>query len=90
MTNKFALRYAMVISVPALIVSGIIELCTAVTAVSIASAIIGLIISAVIAFFAVKILIYVIKNKQLMLFAIYDIAIGVVTLVIGIIELVIK
>ncbi|MGN0521667.1 MAG: undecaprenyl-diphosphate phosphatase [Eubacterium sp.] len=90
MSSKYALRYSMVMSVPVLIVMGIIELCTGVTKISIVSAIMGLIISVLIAFFTVKLFIHLIENKKLRYFAIYDIAIGLLCFVIGIFEIVTK
>lgn len=90
MSDKYAVRYSMVLSSMALLVMGIIELCTAVTKINIISAIIGLVISAVITFFAVKILLFVIKNKALKYFAWYDITLGIICFVIGIFEIVIK
>ena len=90
MSDKYAVRYSMVLSSMVLLVMGIIELCTAVTKINIISAIIGLVISAVITFFAVKILLFVIKNKALKYFAWYDITLGIICFVIGIFEIVIK
>lgn len=90
MNEKNALRYSVVMSVMILLVMGIIELCTAVTKITILSAVIGLIIAAAVSFFASKLLIFVIKDKKLRLFGIYDSAIGLIILVIGIFQVVIK
>lgn len=90
MSEKYALRYAAVLSVPVLITAGIIELCTAVTKVGVFSAILGLIIAAAVSFFAVKLFIFVLKNKALKYFAYYDIAVGLIILIIGIFEIVVK
>lgn len=90
MSDKYALRYSMVLSTMVLIVMGIIEVCIGVTKISIISAVIGLIISAVITYFAVKVMIFVIKNKALKYFAWYDIVLGALCFVIGIFEIVIK
>lgn len=90
MSDKYALRYSMVLSTMILLVMGVIEICVGVTKVSIISAVIALAVSALTAFFAVKILLYVIKNKNLKFFAWYDIAIGFVCVLIGIFEIVIK
>lgn len=90
MSQKYALRYAVTMSVPTLVVMGIIELCVAVTKVNIFSAIIGLVISALASFFAVKLFIFVLKKKALNYIAYYDISIGVICAVIGVFQLVIK
>lgn len=90
MSEKYALRYAMVMSVPVLITAGIVEICIGVTKASIISAVLALVISAVCAFFAVKALIYLIRIKKMHFFAIYDISIGVICAIIGIFEIVLK
>lgn len=90
MSEKSSLRYSVVMSVMVLLVMGITELCVAVTKVSVLSAAIALVVSTASAFIASKLLIFVIKNKQLKLFGIYDAAIGLICLVIGIFQLVIK
>ncbi|MDE5985525.1 MAG: undecaprenyl-diphosphate phosphatase [Eubacterium sp.] len=90
MSDKYALRYSMVLSTMVLFVMGIVEICVGVTKISIVSAVIGFIISAVITYLAVKVLIFVIKNKALKYFAWYDIVLGVLCAVIGIFEIVIK
>lgn len=90
MSDKYAIRYSMVLSAMVLLVMGVIEICIGVTKINIISAIIGVVISAVVSFFAVKLLLYVIKNKSLKFFAWYDIALGLICFVIGIFEIVIK
>lgn len=90
MSDKYAVRYSMVLSVIVLFVTGVIEICVGVTAISIVSAILGIVISAAVTFFAVKILLYVIKNKALKFFAWYDVALGIICLVIGIFQFVIE
>ncbi len=77
-------------SVMILLVMGVIELCTAVTKITILSAVIGLVVAAVVSFFASKLLIFIIKEKKLRLFGIYDAAIGLLVLIIGIFEVVVK
>lgn len=90
MSDKYAIRYSMVLSSMMLLVMGVIEICIGVTKINIISAIIGVVISAVVSFFAVKLLLYVIKNKSLKFFAWYDIALGFICFIIGIFEIVIK
>lgn len=90
LSDKYALRYAMVMSVMVLIVKGIIEICVGVTTVSVIQIILALVFSIAVSFFAVKILIFLIKNKHLNLVAIYDIAIGLICFVIGVFEIVVK
>ena len=90
MNQGYALRYAVTMSVPTLVVMGIIEICVAVTKINVVSALIGLIISAVASFFAVKLFIFVIKKKALNYFAYYDIAIGLIGAIIGVFQLAFK
>ena len=65
MSQKYALRYAVTMSVPTLVVMGIVELCVAVTKINIFSAIIAILISTAASFFAVKLFIFVLKKKAL-------------------------
>jgi undecaprenyl-diphosphatase len=90
LSDKYAIRYSMVLSSMVLLVMGIVELCVGVTKINIISAIIAVIISAVVTFFAIKVLLYIIKNRSLKIFAWYDIALGAICLIIGIFEIVIK
>lgn len=90
MSQKYAIRYAVTMSVPTLIVMGIIELCVAVTKINIFSAIIGLVISIIASFFAIKLFIFVLKKRALNFIAYYDISIGVISAIIGTFQLVIK
>ena len=90
MSQKYAIRYAVTMSVPTLIVMGIVELCIAVTKINIFSALIGIIVSAAISFFAVKLFIFIVNKKALNYIAYYDISIGVISAIIGAFQLVIK
>lgn len=90
MNEKNALRYSMVMSFMILIVMGIVEICVGVTSISIISAIIALVVSAGVAFVACKLLIFLIKTKHLKLIGIYDVAIGLLCLIIGIFQIIIK
>lgn len=89
-SKKLALRYSLVMSVPVLVVMGIVQICTAVTPAGVVAIILGLIISAAVSFFAVRLLQWIINNHKLKFFGIYDIGIGVISVVIGIFELIIK
>lgn len=90
MNKSLSLKYSMVMSVMILLVSGIVELCIAVTSVTIVSAIIALIISAAVSFLAVRVLGNVIKKGYINYIAYYDLAIGAICAVIGIFQIIIK
>ena len=90
MNQKTAVKYAFVMSFVYLIVRGIIELCIGVTAVSVVQIVIALILSAAAAFFFVRLLMYFIKNKMLNYVAWYDVSLGVLCVIIGIVELIVR
>lgn len=89
-SKKPALRFALVMSVPVLLVMGIVELCIAVSASSVVSVIIGLIVSAAVSFFTVKAVMWLVNNNKIKYFGLYDLGIGAITAVIGIFELALK
>lgn len=90
MSDKYALRYSMVMSVMVLLVRGIIEICVAVTTVNVVGALIAIVVAAAVTFFAIKIMLYIIKIRALNFFAWYDIALGAVCLVTGVFQLILK
>lgn len=87
-SKKTAVRYSLVLSVPVLIVMGIIEICTATVSADLVTIILGLIISAAAAFVCVRFLQWIINSSKLKYFGIYDIGIGVISFVIGAFELI--
>lgn len=90
LSDKYALRYCAVMSVPILIVGGIIEICTGVTGVNAVAAVLAVLIAAVVAYFAVKLFFFVLKNKALNYFVIYDAALGLICIIVGIFQLVLR
>lgn len=88
--KKLALNYGLVMSVPVLVVTGIVEICLSVTHVGIASIIIGLVISIVAAFFSTAFLKFVVNKGYLKYIGIYDVSVGVIILIIGIFELILR
>lgn len=89
-SKKLAFRYTMVMSVPTLIVMGIIEICKAGILADAVSIIISIVLSIITSFFAVKVLKWLINQNKIKFFGIYDIAVGVIILVIGIFELALR
>ena len=89
-TKKLSLRYAFVLSAPVLVVMGVIEMCTAANPAGVVAIIIGIILSAAASFVCVKLLHWVINNDKLKYFAYYDLGLGVLTLIIGIFELIFR
>lgn len=88
--RKIAYRYFVSISAPILIVCGIVEIARCVTYVNIISGIIAVVLSGVLAFFASKLLLFVVKKNYLKYFSFYDYAIGAIALIAGIIEIAVK
>lgn len=88
--TKQALNYTLYISVPVLLVKGIIELCTATVAMTVLQAIIAMVIAIAASFVLVRLLKYFVKNNLLSFFAWYDTAFGAVILVVGIFELIFR
>lgn len=89
-SKKLSFRYALVMSVPVLIVMGIVEICISTVSADIVSIIIGIILSFAVSFIATKLLRWIIEQNKLKYFGIYDIAVGVIILVIGIFELALR
>lgn len=89
-TKKLAFRYAFVLSMPVLVVSGIVEICKAVTPAGIVQIIISLVLSVVVSFLSVRVIKWIMDKQYYGYFGIYDIAIGIITAVIGMFELIIK
>lgn len=88
--KKLALNYGLVMSVPVLIVSGIVEICISVTHVGVASVIIGLVISIVSAFFSTVFLKFFVNKGYLKYFGIYDVSVGTIIFIVGIFELIFR
>ncbi len=89
-SKKTAMRYSLVMSVPVLVVMGIIEICTAAVSADLISIILGLVISAAAAFLCVRLLQWIINSSKLKYFGIYDIGIGAISFVIGAFELILN
>ncbi len=81
-----ALRYFISLSVPILIVGGIIEIAASVTYVTILVGVIGVAVAAVFSFLAIRLLHWIIRNSYIKYFSYYNLAIGTVILITGIIE----
>ncbi len=89
-TKKYSLNFALLMSVPVLIVMGIIEIVTAEFTVSVVEIIIGAVLSVAAAFVCTRVLKYILKNNLLKFFGYYDGAIGIIIAVTGIIQLIVR
>lgn len=88
--KKASVRYFISISVPVLIVAGIVEIVNCVTYVNIVSGILGVVIGGVAAYFVSKLLLWIVSNSMLKYFAYYDFTVGAIAVIAGVIELIIK
>ena len=88
--KNIAFRYFVSISAPVLIVSGIIEIVNCVTYVPILEGVIAVVLAGVAAFFLSKLLLSFVKDNKVVYFSYYDLAIGFITLIIGIVQIIAK
>lgn len=89
-SKKLSFRYTFLLSVPVLIVKGIVELCISVTSANAVMIIVGIVVSAAVAFIFVKLFRWMLDAIDLKYFALYDASVGVIIAVIGIFELILK
>lgn len=87
--RKIAFRYFVSLSVPVLIVRGIIEIALCVTYVNIITGIVGVVIAGALSFFISKLSLNLFKNNKFNYFAYYLFTLGGLSTIIGIIEIVI-
>ena len=85
-----AYRYALVMSVPVLIVTGIVEIAAAKYPAGIIEIILALAISVVCSFVCTRLLKFIIKKQYLKYFAYYDFALGGLAVIIGAIQLIVR
>ncbi len=88
--KNIAYRYALVMSAPVLLVTGIVEAASARYTAGVIEIIIGLILSVIASFICTRLLKFIIKKQYLSYFAYYDFALGALAAVIGAIQLIVK
>ncbi len=88
--TKLSFRYTYVLAVPMLIINGIINICISINNESAFAIIVGLIISIIVSFFAVKISKRVFVKNVTDKFALYNLSIGVIATIIGTIQFFVK
>lgn len=85
--TSICFRYTFCVSVPVLLGLGVSDMLASANSQNIASIIVGVILSAVISFFAVKFCKHFYTKNKLEPFALYNVAIGLIATVIGIVQL---
>lgn len=88
--KKVAFRYFTALSVPMLIIFGIAEIIKCVTYVTIIEGIIAVVIAGAVSFLCAKLLLFVVSKNHLKYFSYYDFAIGGISVLAGVIELLIN
>lgn len=89
-TKKQSMNFALLMSIPVLIVSGIIELATAVYAVTLVQVIIGLVLSIAVSFLCTRVFKWLVNKAYMKYVAYYDLFLGAIVAVIGIVQLIIR
>jgi len=89
-SQKQAFNFAMLMSIPVLLGSGIAELATAAKGVGAVQAIIGIVLSAVFAFLTTRVLKFLITKNYIRYVAYYDLFVGAIVTVIGIVQLIVR
>ncbi len=89
LNKQTALEYSFVLGIPAILGASLLQIKDAVEAheaVEILPMVVGVVVSAVVGLFAIKLLQLILKKDRLNIFAIYCLLLGVVTLVVSLIE----
>ena len=89
MNKETALEYSFVLGIPAILGASLLQVKDAVSEhvqVEILPILIGVVVSAVVGLFAIKLLKLILKKDRLNIFAVYCLILGAATLVISIIE----
>lgn len=89
-SDKLVYRYCVSLSVPTLLVMGIIEVCVSTTTATVVQNIIGILLSAVVAFFCTRVFRFLLEKAYYNYFGIYNLGLGAIVAVIGIVELFIR
>lgn len=91
--KKTALDYSFILGIPAIIAAAILELKEAVEQDAVFSSgilppIVGVIVSAIVGFYAIKLFKWLLKTDKMNIFVIYTLVVGIISVVIGIIEMI--
>lgn len=89
-SKKIAIRYGFVLSVPVLVIMGIVEICTSVTKIGIVPIILAVLISTACAFILTRLFKVIVNKLYIKYFGIYDLAVGLIIAIVGIFELALR
>lgn len=91
--KKTALDYSFILGIPAIVAAVVLELKEAIeqdaiTSSGILPTIVGMVVSAVVGFYAIKLFKWLLKTDKMNIFVIYTLIVGVISVLIGIIEMI--
>ena len=89
---KFSVKKPLTVfvAVLAVLVLGVVEICTCVTYVNIFAGILAVVLSAAVTYFMVKLMLWILHGGKIKVFAYYDFALAGVCVVVGIFELILR
>ena len=93
LSKKYAVQFSFVLGIPAILGSGIMEFSDVMKSnmdINWLPVFLGFVISAIVGFFAIKMVAWLIKSDKFKIFAYYTLAVGAVTIGIGIFDLFVK
>lgn len=93
LSKKFAVQFSFILGIPAILGAGVMEakdLLETQASIDWLPVLLGFVISAVVGFFAIKMVSWLIKSDKFKVFAYYTLAVGAVTLGIGVYDMLIK
>ncbi len=88
-TREYAVAFSFIMGIPAIIGANIFEVGDALrqnAVISWPSVLIGMVVAAVVGFFAIKLIAWMVKTDKLMVFSYYTITLGVLVIAIGVFE----
>lgn len=91
LSKKYAVQFSFILGIPAILGGGLIEIKNAVETkanIETLPIIIGFIVSAVVGFFAIKMIAWIIKTEKFKIFAYYTLALGITVIGISIYEMI--
>lgn len=91
--KKTALDYSFILGIPAIIAAALLEFKEAIEQDAVFSSgilppIVGVIVSAIVGFYAIKLFKWLLKTDKMNIFVIYTLVVGIISVVIGIIEMI--
>lgn len=93
LSKKFAVQFSFILGIPAILGAGVMEAKDVLTSdlqIEWLPVIIGFVVSAVVGFFAIKMVAWLLKSDRYRIFAYYTMTVGVIALGIGIFEMIVR